>query len=544
MNDVNDPLSSIGLCFSGGGYRAAAFSLGVLSYLHRIHYEEAPLLEQVEALSTVSGGTITGVCYAHSTYTAGSFEDFYSAFYRFLDEDLLLEKALNKLEDHGFWKGIPKKRSLINAFASAYEEMLPSGTFKAFDRPGAIHLKDVCFNATDFAYGLAFRFQNSGYFGNKPLYSPTLNTLKGNIRLSDVIASSSCFPFGFEPMIFPDDYFGDHTSEHYRELKQKEKYRHGIGLMDGGIVDNQGIGSMVNIDKRRKSPLGTIIVCDVGSYNMDQWEQAADSKGTGKPGKTLNRLLSNVLRLLKFKWYYWGTALAGVLLVGLNSMNLFFSRSWDFLYVAGGLLTGVGLVLMVIGSFTTLLRAGIKIFMNNLYQKNVPKELVDDVATFQKLDIALVRRMLAERLTSAVTMISEVFLNQIRRLNYRLLYEKEAYKHRAVTSTVYQLNGVKSTLGIGFKPNQGIRPSPSPKIQESSLIASQMPTTLWWDDDDRSVNRLENLIACGQFTTCYNLMDYILTLKNSGVSSAALDKLFDDLHEDWKEFNNSPRKFV
>ena len=58
MEKNNDPFSSIGLCFSGGGYRAAAFSLGVLSYMNRTQYNGVPLLEKVEALSTVSGGTI------------------------------------------------------------------------------------------------------------------------------------------------------------------------------------------------------------------------------------------------------------------------------------------------------------------------------------------------------------------------------------------------------------------------------------------------------------------------------------------------------
>ncbi|WP_191321972.1 hypothetical protein [Algoriphagus aquimarinus] len=40
------PFKSIGVCFSGGGYRATAFSLGVLDYLNRIELEGKPLLEK------------------------------------------------------------------------------------------------------------------------------------------------------------------------------------------------------------------------------------------------------------------------------------------------------------------------------------------------------------------------------------------------------------------------------------------------------------------------------------------------------------------
>ncbi|MGA7938035.1 MAG: hypothetical protein WCA35_31085 [Kovacikia sp.] len=52
---VASPLSDlrqarIGLALSGGGYRAAAFHLGTLAYLHQIG-----LLQQLRRLSTVCG---------------------------------------------------------------------------------------------------------------------------------------------------------------------------------------------------------------------------------------------------------------------------------------------------------------------------------------------------------------------------------------------------------------------------------------------------------------------------------------------------------
>ena len=41
------PLQHIALCMSGGGFRAAGFSLGVLSYFKRIKYHDKPLLDSV-----------------------------------------------------------------------------------------------------------------------------------------------------------------------------------------------------------------------------------------------------------------------------------------------------------------------------------------------------------------------------------------------------------------------------------------------------------------------------------------------------------------
>ncbi|MEL7147368.1 MAG: hypothetical protein AAFO69_13425, partial [Bacteroidota bacterium] len=48
----------IAICLSGGGFRAAGFSLGILSFLHEVVYRDSTLLQKVHGLSSVSGGTI------------------------------------------------------------------------------------------------------------------------------------------------------------------------------------------------------------------------------------------------------------------------------------------------------------------------------------------------------------------------------------------------------------------------------------------------------------------------------------------------------
>ena len=48
MENDFKPFESIGLCFSGGGYRATFFGLGVISYLDKIKYKESALLNNVE----------------------------------------------------------------------------------------------------------------------------------------------------------------------------------------------------------------------------------------------------------------------------------------------------------------------------------------------------------------------------------------------------------------------------------------------------------------------------------------------------------------
>lgn len=54
----DNPRSRLGLCLSGGGFRASLFHIGVLAAL-----AEREMLHQVEVLSTVSGGSIIGAYY-------------------------------------------------------------------------------------------------------------------------------------------------------------------------------------------------------------------------------------------------------------------------------------------------------------------------------------------------------------------------------------------------------------------------------------------------------------------------------------------------
>ena len=57
------PFENIAISLSGGGYRATAFHLGALSYLNQLPFEGTPLLHNVKIISTISGGTFTGVGY-------------------------------------------------------------------------------------------------------------------------------------------------------------------------------------------------------------------------------------------------------------------------------------------------------------------------------------------------------------------------------------------------------------------------------------------------------------------------------------------------
>lgn len=531
---------NIALAFSGGGFRAAAFSLGVLSYLNHFRWKEKSLLERVKGLSTVSGGTITGAAYAVADAQSQPFDLFFDKMHSFLEGDEVLDAALSKMEDDSIWQGTDKKHSLINAFALAYKEKLTNEKMGLL-KSGKGHLKDVCFNATEFSFGMAFRFQINGYFGN---YKVDIKeeAAKHEIYIADAVASSSCFPLGFAPMIMPDDYYS-HDSNEYLTLKQKEYFNEGIGIMDGGIVDNQGIGSTILADKRLdEDGYDLILVCDVASYKMDPWKKNEDAVSSGL---SIKKWLSDLVKKVKSAGSKWLLLIIGLLLTGLGIQDVF--PRWTALALySGGIITFIGLALIFIKFIArSAIRLGLLAVKNRL-EKLIPKFFIEKITFLDDLRFSLIKKMIEERFTSGLTMVNDVFLKQIRRLNYNLFYADEKLKNRRASAMIYQLtrdqfDDKKSTETLGDDPVPGLK-LPGKKIFDVAQIASDMATTLWFTPDDTKKESLKNLIACGQFTACYTLLRYLNKLHPDCTSSRQeeIQELFSEMAKDWDQFVDNP----
>ena len=117
------PFTNMAVSLSGGGYRATTFHLGALSYLDFRKYKDRPLLENVSIVSTISGGTLTGVMYALKLAQGETFADCFHKLYKLLSENNLVDLALEKLNKPAKWKNKYKSRDLINAFSEVYDEL-------------------------------------------------------------------------------------------------------------------------------------------------------------------------------------------------------------------------------------------------------------------------------------------------------------------------------------------------------------------------------------------------------------------------------------
>ena len=519
---------SIGISLSGGGYRAATFHLGTLSFLNQVQVSNGKtLLDCVSVMSTVSGGSITGLRYMLALAKKENINDMMQELFNFLYHEDLVEDAFANMEKGRTNNGT----SLIKIMASIYDEKLFHGAVMGdlMDCVDEIPIKHFSANATDFDNGLPFRFQvtetrrtdNSrsafGIFGNNE--HRIERDIARQITLGEALACSSCFPSGFEPMMFPDD---------FKVNKLEGAAKKGrFGIMDGGIVDNQGIEPILlaeeRISKSEKErtdkALELVIVSDVSSPYMDGYSPNKQKLPEGMGRWTFAKLRRNTL--------------IGQLAITLLLIIAFLTNNH---YLIGGMLVVWGMV--------TLATIALHL-MNKKILKLVSQTIVGKNASFiQHLTFADIESMLMNRATSILKLSSSVFMKRIRKMTYSTLYDDEDWQNRKITNTIYELRDgekweAKSRNGtlLDFL-------KPSKAIQENSTKAANMGTTLWFTQTDKEKGIPEAILAAGQYTTCFNLLDYIDTIQKDMVCLNENHQLIMDckqqLQDMWTKFQEDP----
>lgn len=556
------PLMRIGLSCSGGGYRAASFHLGAMSYLNRLQYNGCPLLENVKLISTVSGGTITGIIYALQKQRGAAFSDIY----RFTMDKLytldLVKAGIEKLNPDGVWQNTYKHKNLINAFAELYDKEFTEGkTFREFHTLNS-HLEAVVFNSTEFKNGINFRFRNwgTGFFGNYKFQVPEV--LADEVKLSDAMASSSCFTGGFEPMIWPHDFVHDEAPN----LKKIAETATPLGIMDGGIYDNQGIESILNYKSNSKEPyFDLIIISDVASPYMDGYQPTKDRPKEGFRKLTLKDIKTRASRISSSV----NIALVILILVSLL-LPVFtgFRNNW----ITG---FGIGLAIAFLLFFIAKLVAQnyLKSLTGKLLQgfkRKVPPFYADKLSRLkiEELSVHRLEPLVLDRLNSLITLLMDVFLKVVRRLNYYKLYNNDQYRYRRITNLIKELTE-EDYFNRGQRENDG-RPV-SERYQVNTVLkgsyhdiigtniktiieeASSFGTTLWFTKDEQLGNMLNKLVASGQFTMCYNMLEYLEILiydEDSGFDAlddptkTAVRSLYEQCKGDWFRFKQEPMFMV
>jgi predicted acylesterase/phospholipase RssA len=511
------PFDEIALALSGGGYRAAAFHLGTLDMLHRLG-----LLQSVRVLSTVSGGTLTGLKYALSATEGTSFEDFYREFYNFLGDTNVIGKGLAGLQPPSTSPFAGQMPSLIRSAAQVYSSpnMLGDRTFGVILNNQS-HLREASFNATEFRTANYFRFQRSESSrarignGNLSIRRPVAEM----IRLADIAAASSCFPSGFEPIRFPDDFVWPTDLKEIRSALG-ESFTKCVPLMDGGIFDNQGVDSIVRAYKRGNNQIGLLIISDTTQRNPSLFEFAPEKK----------RGWFTLSTLVILAWFVFFISILTTIIL---------SAAWTLSVLNGGFqwmhlfLYGVPILI------SSVLTGGL-LWIRSQYkegQKRVAELTTLELWPFLKhLTMPELIDLISGRAKSLIALTASVFVKRVRGLVYDAIKVHPKYKNREVTNLIYDLDDTGK-----FADDIVAELGPTEEFRDLTRLAEKVETSLWVKEDE-----LRNLVACGQVTTCFNLLRYILDNRKVelNTSGSREEDVYRNALARWNELKNNRYAFL
>jgi len=240
------------LAFSGGGTRAAALSYGVLEELAKtpIVWEgkRGRLLDEVDLISSVSGGSFTAVYYG--LYGNRIFSDFESVFLKRNIQGRLVAPYFSPIN---WFRLASPKFSRIDMAAEYYDRHLFGGhTFGDLCVQGRRPF--LMINATDMSLGARFEFTQDQF--------DLLCSDLGRFPLGRAVAASSAFPILLSPVTLRN-YAGTCVSpepswvqsaladrpasarrrNHALEARAylDSTNRPFIHLLDGGLADNLGL---------------------------------------------------------------------------------------------------------------------------------------------------------------------------------------------------------------------------------------------------------------------------------------------------------------
>jgi len=254
----------IGLSFSGGGTRAAAYAYGVLSEMERIPLRGArgAMIDRIEYISGVSGGSVTAAYYGLKK--RAGLADFREKFLlRNAEEGLQTNLNLATL-GRAFAGGINDSTGFPRWLDANLFHGATFGQFRAIGKPRVwINASDI-YNRTPFVFGAV-----------------TFNAICSDLSqypLADAVAASAAVPVAFAPVViqsFPKKC--DQPLPAWVERVRRDrnaspllssfanaliKYHDGavpyIKLLDGGLVDNFGLSGFTIARLSSDTPYGPL----------------------------------------------------------------------------------------------------------------------------------------------------------------------------------------------------------------------------------------------------------------------------------------------
>ncbi len=246
----------LSLMFSGGGTRASALAYGVLLELRDttivVDGKPVRLLDEVDVISSVSGGSFTAAYYG--LYGDRIFTDF---------EDALLRRDIDAELAVGFARPLVALRMLLTSYDRSdwaehvyNEHIFHDATYADLQRAGGPMIR---INATDIGMGSPFPF-------DQDQFSMICSDLS-RLSVARAVLASSSVPVAFAPTVL-ENFAGScgyqvapwlegaladrtasrrrfHIASRMAHYLDSSEHRY-VYLLDGGVSDNLGIRGFLN----------------------------------------------------------------------------------------------------------------------------------------------------------------------------------------------------------------------------------------------------------------------------------------------------------
>lgn len=268
----------IGLSLSGGGYRATIYHLGTLRKL-----KEMNLLDKIDVISTISGGSITGAYYGiygtdFDVFDKGIIQIvkksiirgiyFSSRFICIVFFLLLFLASMIFLSLTKFaylvtpmfiiiFYIIGKFQFLIFPVSQIIEKLYSKWFFNDKNLKDLNTTPTIAINATNLETGRPFTFSKNKMSDSTYEYPSNgekpIRFIPDDFPISLAVASSTCVPFAFTPISIDKKFFQDKSD--YEKIKPY--------LVDGGVYDNQGVHKLTHGSSSYVCDM--VIVSDAGN---------------------------------------------------------------------------------------------------------------------------------------------------------------------------------------------------------------------------------------------------------------------------------------
>ena len=257
----------IALALSGGGARAASFSLGVLQQLRDTRDSNGGrLIDRVALVTAVSGGAITAAWYGQ--HGAEGLDGLRAAA---LDKDW-------QSQLHTTWVSPQNWERLMQGGLNGPDKLSTWLDKEVFNGAKMRDIKArprIVINATDLYSGAPFAFE-------APWFDAICSDLDA-VRLSDAVAASMAVPVAFRPIVVRT--YGREcphalapwvaaaeanraapmllreTARSFRFFRDSQRMDY-IHLTDGGVADNFGVSSIVTLRAASGTPHGPFTARD------------------------------------------------------------------------------------------------------------------------------------------------------------------------------------------------------------------------------------------------------------------------------------------